>query len=163
MAMARRTLELRHATLGPDNPVTAYSSIRLGDALLQAGRVDEATAHIEAGVAVLQRTVAPDDQFMQEARVSLAESWVGTSRNGEAVALLQTAERELAARRGPALDRARVAFALARALQAAGGDPADVAELLRRIDDALRDMPPSDFAERVAAWATRRSEEAALR
>jgi eukaryotic-like serine/threonine-protein kinase len=147
----RAALEIRLARLGPDHPAVATSHNNLGAALQAQGKLEEAAVELQAAVDVWVRSHGDDHPSAALARTNLGGVLISLQRHAEAVEPL---ERALAARStAPALERARTAFALARALAGAERDPARAVELARQADTAYGEVDPKHTKEQQAVRA----------
>ncbi|MEM9803454.1 MAG: serine/threonine-protein kinase [Planctomycetota bacterium] len=68
----RRALELRRATMGPDEASVHVAAQELGTLLMTEGRIDEADALLVSSSAELERLLGPDDERTLRAVTELA-------------------------------------------------------------------------------------------
>ena len=124
-----------------------------GDALLALGRPDEATASCARALARIEREdrVSPAKLYEPDPLTCLGEAELRRGRAAEAVATL---ERGVALeRRGDQATLSFARFALARALRAAGRDPARARTLAVQAHAGLEALPELGArAAEVDAW-----------
>ncbi len=136
-----------------DHPKVAQSLFELGNALTQAGRLDEARTQHDRALALWERTRGKDHPDVAFALTSLGQLDLQQGHANEAVERL---ERALKLRGGRGLDPqllAQTQFALARALHAVDDRPR-ARELAAKARDAFKTgKPPSpDRAAEIDSW-----------
>jgi tetratricopeptide (TPR) repeat protein len=132
----------------PDHPSIAYADTGLAEALVAAGRFAEAVAPAERAIAAFERSVGAQNALLGYPLTALGAAHLGLNKAVFAVPPLERAVAVRSAQAGDPLDLAASRLALARALRAAGGDPARAVELARQAEAAFR-----AGGERTAAQA----------
>jgi serine/threonine-protein kinase len=132
-AYARRSVEIRSAAYGPDDPRNAYAVEMLGGALQRLGRYEEGEQYIRRGLVLYEHGKGPNDQELIVPLYRLAQAVV-TSREDytEAVQLM---ERGLAISRASLGDaNPRTGYALERLgdMESRRGNFARAEQLARR-------------------------------
>jgi tetratricopeptide (TPR) repeat protein len=155
----RAALAIRLDVLGPSHPAIGSSHNNLGAALEAQGRYDDAEIELRAAVELAERLGRDDHPSTAVARYNLGGVLVSLGRPAEAVEQLERAFAIRSAPGTPALERARTAYALAKALVAAGGDRARAVTLAREADAAYGEMGAKHEKERetVRTWLAEQS------
>ncbi|MCA9657737.1 MAG: serine/threonine protein kinase [Myxococcales bacterium] len=138
-----RGLAIFEAALGGEHPDVAYALTHLAEVELALAEVDRAAEHFTRSRDLFERTLGPDHHYLALPLIGLAD--VALARD-EATAAIPPAERALALVAdvgGAPKARADARFALARALAAAGSDPARA--------DSLAAAAKTDYRELGAA------------
>jgi eukaryotic-like serine/threonine-protein kinase len=154
----RAVLEIRREVLGRSHPSLVSSHNNLGAALEAQGRYEEAAVELRAAVGLAEGLGRHDHPTTALARHNLGDVLSSLQRPAEAVEPLERALATRSAPGTPALDRARTAYALAKALVAAGGDPARAVSLAREADTAYVEAGAKHAKERegVREWLAER-------
>lgn len=137
-----------------DHPRVATALYGLGNTLIDAGHLDEARRRHERALTMWEKTRGQDHPDVAFALTALGQLDLDTEQVTRAVERL---ERALELRGGRGLDPrllAHTQFALARALQAAGGDHPRARELATRARDTFRraESPDPRAAAEIDAW-----------
>jgi len=143
-----RAREIREKALGAGHPEVALLRANIGSLMVEQGQFAAAEAELRRSLADLEAGLGAEHADLADPLLGLAELLLRDGREGEAVA---PAERAYGLLTGEA--RAPAAFALARALVAAGGERTRAAALAREAQAAW----PTGGAERaeVDRWLTR--------
>jgi tetratricopeptide (TPR) repeat protein len=151
----RRAAAIFEAALGPGHPNLASALGGLGRALVRQGKLAEARPlHLRARE-ILERALGPDHPLVAFPLLDLADLDLAA---GAAAPAIPLATRALELRRGEnPEDQAAAAFALARALHAAGQQPARVATLAASAEQTLRGAGPGFQPELTQVEAFRRT------
>jgi tetratricopeptide (TPR) repeat protein len=154
VAEHRAALGIRLEVFGPSHPAVASSHNNLGAALDALGRYDEAEAELRAAVDIGVRLGGDDHPSTALARYNLGGVLMALGRPTEAVEQLERAFAIRSAPSTPALERARTAFTLAKALVAAGGDPQRAEALAKQAEHAYGEAGSKHDEERndVREW-----------
>ncbi|HRP08581.1 MAG TPA: tetratricopeptide repeat protein, partial [Gemmatimonadales bacterium] len=96
-----KALEIRYQYLDPDTPTIGATLGNLGDAILRAGRVNNAIDTLEMAVAHLERVYGPDHMVTANSWRQLANGYLEAGRLQDARAMLDRAERTYLERTGP--------------------------------------------------------------
>ena len=154
VAEHRAALAIRLDVLGPSHPAIVTSHNNLGAALEAQGHHEEAAVELRAAVELAARQGGDDHPSTALARYNLGDVLASLGRADEAVVQLEKALVTRSAPGTPPLERARTAYALAKALVAAGGDRARAVSLARQADAAYAEAGRKHEAERrrVGEW-----------
>lgn len=125
LVLAQRALALREKAHGPNSPVVEEMLEPLGEALLGVRRYREALQVSQRAVAMVEARIGPRAPRLPWPLVTLGLAHLGLGQPEEAIQPLERAlslcRHRVADEDGPLPD---VTFALARALDASGRDPA---------------------------------------
>ena len=91
MALAQEELSLRRRRLGADHPQIAHALAILGEALYQAGRIEEGLATYRESIAQVEKSLGPDHPKTAYPVSRLGNLLVEQGRVGEAEPLLRRA------------------------------------------------------------------------
>jgi len=113
----RQSLDIRHATFGPDNPSTGLGHVHLARVLLDLERPDQARAQVRKALAILQAELDPDHLHVLLARASAGRLALQEGRWAEAIDALDAAVRALESIAAPVrhIDETRLWLEQARA------------------------------------------------
>jgi serine/threonine protein kinase len=146
---AVRTIE---AALGPDHPRTGVLLSNCAEVLNRVGRFSDAREMSRRALAIFERAAGSDAMLLTYPLTALGIAHLGGAEPELAVPLL---ERSVAIRDAGVdkpSSRAEARFALARALDAAGGDQARARGLARQArDEYARDVPHPATERQLAA------------
>jgi tetratricopeptide (TPR) repeat protein len=92
VARYRKALDLWRRRHGEEHPFTGWGHLLLGDAQFEAGSLTAALAEIKQGVAVLDRTVGPQNPHYLMAELAYARILDATGSNVKAAKLKASAE-----------------------------------------------------------------------
>ncbi len=152
-----RAVEIIERELGPDHPRTALVLSNYSEFLARDGQWDASTAAAARAVAIFEREADSEGLFVFLSLTALGSAHLGAGRIDEALPILERATRIGDEVRAPTVSyRARARFALARALLAAGREPARAMALAKAAENDLVQSPLTPTIERelaaVAAW-----------
>ncbi len=158
-AAVERALEaaaISERELGRDHPSTAILLSNAGEILNRVGRHAEAAELSARALVVLEGENEPDSMILAYPLTALGLALLGCGRAGEALPVLARAAAIRDAKEREPARRAETHFALARAQEAAGGDPAAVVALAEKARDeyaASANLPgAASEVERIGAW-----------
>ncbi len=149
-----RALEIREQIYGADQDVVAETLYNLGETELRMAAHDRASRYFRRSHAIWEAIHGVDHFLTVDAQTGLARALIGAGAADEALPLLEAAlARRPETPRDPVFV-AKTQFALARALQASGREPARARELARAALDNLRRTQKSSGFEldEVNAW-----------
>lgn len=150
----RSAIDIGSEVSDPEHPQVLQSMSSLGDLLALTGRPDEAIEQYRLCVERGTRSLGPaHPQRIRHLR-RLAELSLDQGRTDEALEVAQAAW-ELASSGEPSEQRARVAFALARALRLVDPGPSARARAfaLSALEDLQRDpAAPEDVVDAIEGW-----------
>ena len=146
-----RAREIREKALGPAHPEVATLRANIGALMVERGQFAEAEVELRRSLADLELGLGAAHTDLADPLLGLAELLLRTGRGAEALGPAERAYALLTS--GTASVRATAAFALARALVAAGGDGKRAATLGREAQAAW----PAGSKERgeVDRWLAR--------
>lgn len=121
LAANRRALEIRQATLEPDNTNIAASHNNLAAVLHQMGDTTQALAEYQQALEVYERTLGTEHVMLSHPLTGMGQMLLALERPDDAIAPLERALR-LRGEDSPEHEIADTEFALARALLRSGRD-----------------------------------------
>jgi tetratricopeptide (TPR) repeat protein len=154
LSAARRALAINEKALGPDHPDLAYALTNIGDALVSKRRPAEALPHYERAIDLRRRHLGPRHPQLAFSLTGLGRALVAL---GDARAALAPLRSAVEIRAGGDVDKPLLAdsrFALARALWAAGGSPAEALTLAEQARAAIAEVGgrPTRLRREIDAW-----------
>ncbi len=156
VAQGGRAVEIVERGFGPDHPRTALLLSNHSEFLARDGRWDEATAAAARALAIFEREADAEGLFVFLSLTALGSAHLGAERIDEALPVLERANRIGELRAPTSAYRARARFALARALWAAGRQPARATALARAAENDLVQAPSTPTIQRelaaIASW-----------
>ncbi len=158
LADYQRALANDRAVFGESHPNVAIARNNIGFLLWTLGRVDEAQTELEAALAGLEASLGLDHPIVAAPLLGLAQVALDRARPAEALALLDRADRLAAEWSAP--ERARLAFARARARYDRDPRGPDAAAAARDAREALAVLegagePLADAARWSRSWLER--------
>jgi serine/threonine protein kinase len=157
----QRAVEIAEGGFGPEHPRTALMLTNYGEFLGRAGRWGEAVEAARRALAIFEREAHPSGVFLFVSIAVLGTAHLGAGDVERALELLERANAIGAPPGAVIAQRAQARFALARALDRAGRDPARAAALAAAARDEYRSAPATPGIERelgaIAAWLDART------
>jgi tetratricopeptide (TPR) repeat protein/predicted Ser/Thr protein kinase len=108
------------AAFGPEHPGIAAADDSIATALAKAGRTRDAIAHYRTAIDTFERTLGPTHPAIAAPLLGLGTAWLHLGRPADARAPLERARAAAHDADLPAVERADIDFALARAIAPAG-------------------------------------------
>jgi tetratricopeptide (TPR) repeat protein len=158
VAEHRAALQIWLEMFGPEHPAVAISRNNIGAALEAQGKLDEAEQELRAAVELRVRLSGDAHPSTALARQNLGGVLTALGRHAEAVEELERAWATRGTAATPALERARTAFSLAKALVGAGGERDRAMSLAQQADAAYGEAGAKHEPERqrVRTWLAER-------
>jgi tetratricopeptide (TPR) repeat protein len=162
VAEHRAALQIWLEMFGPDHAAVATSHNNIGAALQAQGRLEEAEEELRAAVELRGRHLGDEHPSTAVARQNLGGVLTALGRHAEAVEQLERAWVTRGTTTTPPLERARTAFALAKALLGAGRERARAVSLGQQADAAYGEAGAKHEPERqrVRTWLAERQGDA---
>jgi serine/threonine protein kinase/tetratricopeptide (TPR) repeat protein len=158
--VARRAVELVERGVGPDHPRTGIGLANLAEFLGRAERWDDAVTYGERALAIFEREARQDGLLVFIAATVVGIAYLGAGQSEPALAVLERADRIGDAHAPSPVFRAQARFALARALSAAGREPARAEALARTARAEYAGAPSTPAVRRelaaIDAWLAKR-------
>jgi pSer/pThr/pTyr-binding forkhead associated (FHA) protein len=136
IATYRRTLQIREVKFGKEHPAVASILDSLGEALQDAGVLDEALGSHQRALAIYEAQPRPPRE-MGHVLAHLGRCLLSLGRGTESLASYERAHATLRAHGASSAELARVRFGMAKALQHLGRDRERMLDLARLARDAF--------------------------